>query len=116
VVIERIGSRLVLMTSRKSYVVHLDPEGRPSFRRDPALEGMVSGEAGFVAKLGDDLLVSERGRRIHVYLITDGVLTDVTPPVLRSGDYRVTSAQPDYDGVLWFGTEDGLLRYDPRLE
>src|SRR5690606_15011047 len=97
-------------------VVRFGNDGGPVLQRDPSLEGAVAGETGYIAKLSDDLLVAERGRSIHVYLITDGMFTDVTPPVLRSGDYRVTSAQSDLGGVLWFGTEDGLLRYDPRME
>lgn len=115
VILDRIDGRLVLLAESGNYYVD-GTNGEPALLRDPALDVAISGESGFVAELSDQLLVVESERQLHIYRVSDGGFTDVTPPVLRSGEYRVISAQSDQDGVLWIGTEDGLLRYDPRLE
>jgi signal transduction histidine kinase len=41
---------------------------------------------------------------------------EATPAVLRFRNTRVLAVYEERDGTVWLGTEEGLLRFDPRMQ
>lgn len=57
---------------------------------------------------GRDIAVGDRQ--------TDGSYAWTTAPFVRFADEIVQTVYPDENGIVWFGTANGAIRYDTRME
>ncbi|NNF58161.1 MAG: hypothetical protein HKN04_07955, partial [Rhodothermaceae bacterium] len=113
-VIER-GETLYLVTQEG--VLRIVPQGARAarFERETAYDApaLLRGEYYLHAESGDRTWLF-KDRRIHrLEQDEQGRWIENTPPVLRLRDARVERVYEEGTGVTWFGTDQGLLRYDP---
>ena len=114
----RIGGRIVFGTQRGVFV--FDETAR-RFVPDPVFaRALPSPEASVVQMLeepGGSLWVANERRGVRLVPRPEGGYEAVPTALARLPEgTRVTSFWADADGVVWAGTDDGLFRYDPRLE
>ena len=99
-------------------VVRFD-ESSQSFRVDSLLSSVVHG----FPQGGGDMKQGDRGiwylsfgfETAMLVPNEDGSVTMDRTPFRRFADAGVRAIYPDDDGIVWFGTDDDLIRYDPSV-
>lgn len=113
----RIAGRIVFATQRGVFV--LDEAAR-RFVPDPVFASALPAPEASVYQMleepGGSLWVANERRAVRLVPRDGGY--EVLPTALARlpEGTRVTSFWADPDGVVWAGSDDGLFRYDPRLE
>ena len=114
----RIGDRVVAV-STFGVSVEVTGGARPEFRPvraiDEAVASILGGGQASIATDGRESLVLMLGHDVRRLRIAGGALVDETPHALHTLPYPARTAHVEPDGVVWVGTDQGLIRYDPSV-
>ena len=78
--------------------------------------GNVSSSTNLVKDKSGNIWIS-LGEEAAVFIPqTDGSYTIDKTPFLRFSDMAVSRIYPEDDGIVWFGTNENLIRYDPQVK
>ncbi|HYE97097.1 MAG TPA: ATP-binding protein [Rubricoccaceae bacterium] len=112
-----LGGGLIFMTRAGAYAWREDAAGEGRFvpaARFARLRTLAGNYTVAARKDGGFWVLS--GHTVRGYRpATSGGWQEQTPPALSRLSSRVEMAYEAANGVVWLGTEDGLLRYDPRV-
>jgi signal transduction histidine kinase/BarA-like signal transduction histidine kinase len=99
--------------------IYILDEENELFIRDYSFDMIMGGEVdgGYVVNYshtGDVWTISDG--KISIHRRENDSLVDVTPTALRLGGVPPRRLYLDSDGVAWIAIDQGLLRFDPRIE